>query len=838
MTNGSDVSLQCEDEDTHNRVAMDDDVVIRVFATRDGTCSGTPVSTIHHNASMQCGSPRLSPISLHCTKCEWVFFEASAAPYFLQAFGVLAFLFFCVIFNICCQRRIDRWSKVFPPKVLPCCFASSESVSDYLLVELVPKFEDTSSRKTSQSFMLPRSLTDDTFAADKKSGCSGGGILNLSMSTRYQVQTPSVIHSDVHFGSKLTDGSCSGKDKSPIFKPPKGMNRTRTAPELRRPKHLSSSKPRNSVNAEDFLELLNNPDTPDKVQSPIPDSPEGIRKKTRRQASLSPIDECGSTISAAPSSIGRKSMSRRHRSVSDVLDLHDLQIAESPPVRKNRRRHRPEQVGLSPRSHRSDSSELVEMYQFHAAPEPEISSADVVVELTTMTPSSISDDDVVDDYFQHSTVYSVGCPTCGCEINQHDCTEWIQMGASGEFGCFGVVKATDYENSTEEAVKVVFLKPDMWLPNQPAEGCSSIWSKLSEHFGSIILEQTTEEYQIELNANVTVNLPKQDVKWISNNGCQFVRLRDDAKNVVPADEWSNWYTDFLLCIGRVIKATKSDTHGECYLCVSFFNSATITLPQSAFDPATEEEHASEYLIIPQLLEKRIMMAVFVASTPPLLSAKALFLVSVFVHAIYVTSQDGHQGRAANHSLWEAYEEVYFKLFNSGYPTLMADCTTLGLYFIINFKPTLKGFIRGVGVPSFIVLVVTSFISLPGILTHALPMAAYYGWIWVPLLLIVYFVSKLIISVRPSPPVMNPEDAFSLSRIWKNHRAYVVKACIYFLIFRFCIEIIGVVFLQTNYNYGVLIYDGGAYLDVIKTEYENREFLCVWERGMQAASFLI
>ena len=921
MTNGSDITLNCIDDDSNNRVAIDDDILINIFVSHDGSCSGLPISTVHYNTSERCGTKQLSPIALHCTKCEWVFFEASAAPYFLQAFGVLAFLFFCVIFNICCQRRIDRWSKVLPPKLLPCCFGASQPTSDFLLVELMPNFEDSSSPQTVQSFMLPRSITDtDTLLADPAN--KKCGILNLSM-RQNQIHTPTTVQTDVCFGPRLTEGSVKDKRRreSP-FKPPKGMNRTRTIPELRRPRHLfsvkNSDKSQHPDLPEDFLELLNSPDTPDKglpqagstfgstmriknrrkkSLSPIDDnevaglrefarrhssisvvslrdlrssespqskkdnrrgreamlsSPKSLpsdsselvefctsavptstkKKKNRRQKSISPVDDHMGTF---PMSGSRRTLTR---SASDMVELKEMRNSEPSPSHRRDRRRSGKDALASPKSQRSNSSEVVEMYQFHTSVEPLNSNQEDFNKFSVQSqPPSEQSTEVIEIYQQHNASPLSGCSTCGCELDPHDCNEWISMGATGDLGSYGVVRASDYEDSNQQTIKVTFLKPDTWLPTDSLEG-NGIWGKLSERFGSIVLDQTTTEYQMELNANVTVQLPKQDLKWLSSNGCKYVRLRDDAKAVVPPDEWHNWYGDFLLCIGQVSKTTRVESNDSCYICVTFYNSAAITLPQEAFEPATEEEHTSECLIIPQLLEKRIMMAVFVASTPPLLSAKALFLVSVFIHAIIITSQDGHQGRAANHSLWEAYEEVYFKLFNSGYPTLMADCTTLGLYFVVNFKPTFKGFIRGVGVPSFIVLVITSVLSLPGILTHALPMAFFYGWIWFPLIAGVYFLSKAVISIRPSPPVMNPEEAFSLSKIWKNHRSYVVKACIYFLVFRFCIEIVGVVFLQTNFNYGVLIYDGGAYLKVIQTEFENREFLCVWEKGVQAASFLI
>eukprot|EP01064_Diplonema_japonicum_P039230 TRINITY_DN9788_c0_g1_i1.p1 TRINITY_DN9788_c0_g1~~TRINITY_DN9788_c0_g1_i1.p1 ORF type:complete len:792 (+),score=86.38 TRINITY_DN9788_c0_g1_i1:52-2427(+) len=420
------------------------------------------------------------------------------------------------------------------------------------------------------------------------------------------------------------------------------------------------------------------------------------------------------------------------------------------------------------------------------------------------------------------------CKSCGCPVAEHDCDEWVQRANDGEFG-----RVAQVTRVTPTRTHVSFLRPRVELS---AGDPDPLWQGLTDSQGFVVVREEGPEGPrlVELDGNINVWMDSSNLLWRSN--CtNYVRVIEEPW--LKADShWKDWYKDFELCVGKVIACTKTED-GEILLRVSFMDSAKLTLPLACFRPSNEENHNSECLMVPQPMERRIMMAVFVASTPPLLSLKAIFLVVLFGLAIYNVLQEGHRGRAAHHNSWEGYEEVYFKLFNSGYPSLMADCSTLTSYFLINFRPSRKGFVRGIGLPSTVVLVLTTVVSLPGIVTHALPMAFYYGWMWIPLFFIVHHGAKVIIRYRPAPPVMDMDDAFSMKAIWKHHRTYVIKTSTYYLFFRFIAEIIGVIFLQTNYNYGVLVYDGSPYFKTIKTEFEQREFLCIWEMGVQTASLL-
>ena len=426
------------------------------------------------------------------------------------------------------------------------------------------------------------------------------------------------------------------------------------------------------------------------------------------------------------------------------------------------------------------------------------------------------------------------CEVCACPIReQHSCEDWRNLVVSGAFGrfarCVSLTSITTLDNGCTPCALIRFVKPQKVSPMLTDN--AALVEKACREIGFTMVDDVS----LDLNEDIHCLLPVADLRNASSLG-DYVRVVKNPQKHCRAEHWEDWFKDFALCVAQV-QGIQTDRNGDALLKVHFMGSATIVLPITAFCESTKQEHSSECLMVPQPMERRVMMAVFVASTPPLLSAKAIFLIALFIKSVVDVFESGHSGRASHHNSWEAYEEVYFKLFNSGYPTLIADCTTLTSYFLINFHPTPTGFVRGVGIPSTIVLVLTAFISLPGIVTHALPMAFYYGWIWGPLLTLLWQGAKVIKALRPSPPVMSQCDAYSMSAIWKSHRGYVIRASLYYLLFRFTVELLGVIFLQTNYNYAVFAYDGVGYFDSITKEFQQRDVLCIFEHGTQLASML-
>ncbi|KAJ9464059.1 hypothetical protein DIPPA_01047 [Diplonema papillatum] len=434
-----------------------------------------------------------------------------------------------------------------------------------------------------------------------------------------------------------------------------------------------------------------------------------------------------------------------------------------------------------------------------------------------------------------------GCPYCGCPV-VHLCSNWIKLAAKGTFGMVGKV----VECGTHTVV-VQFTRPEIVLPipfnRQRGEEFGDDADDLFLHsiceiVGYSVLREGRDGCRVvELAGDVFATLQHSQVAWLA--ACpEFARVVQRPCLMCPPSRWRPWYGKFELCVGEVAGAVL-DHHDTklVFLHVRFRASETLILPFDAFYPATEEEYESECLLVPQTMERRIMMAALIASSPPLLSVKALFLIMYFVYSVKTVASSGHQGRASHHGYWEAYEECFFKLFNSGFPSLMADCVTLTAYIAFTFTPTPRGFVRGLGVPYTFILVASWVIALPGALTHALPMMLVYSWLWIAPSFILFFAVRLLVHFRPIPPPISLEQSYSMSFVWTYHKPYILRAAFYYLFFRIFAEILFIIFLQTNYNYGVMLYDGRKYLDIIADEYNSRDFRCIVERSLQLASFL-
>ena len=364
--------------------------------------------------------------------------------------------------------------------------------------------------------------------------------------------------------------------------------------------------------------------------------------------------------------------------------------------------------------------------------------------------------------------------------------------------------------------------------------CQTVGFRLCHH-----PDDTAPWVSIALSGPITCWVNQHNARKVYDFGGPYVRVVDKSEfKEVSKDKWKKWWADFELCVGELMMVKRDEGDVTALECVvSFKGSATLIIPGEACLACTQAEHDSEYLLTPQIVTKRTMMAVFVASAPPLLAAKGLFLMSFFVYSVVSATSDGHGGRANHHSRWEAYEEVYFKLFNSGYPTLMADCGSVTLYFLYSFKPSFQQFVAGVGKPVIITLVLVLGISLPGIVTHALPMVFVYCWLWLPVGLIVYLCRRLVRNSVPTAPEVDREFHYDIRYYEKNHKLYLLKSGLFYLGFRFIAELVAVLFIQTNFNYAIFLYEGTKYLQVVPDEFNSRQFACILEMGMKMASLM-
>eukprot|EP01062_Namystynia_karyoxenos_P008221 TRINITY_DN12892_c0_g2_i1.p1 TRINITY_DN12892_c0_g2~~TRINITY_DN12892_c0_g2_i1.p1 ORF type:complete len:1191 (+),score=267.99 TRINITY_DN12892_c0_g2_i1:71-3643(+) len=342
----------------------------------------------------------------------------------------------------------------------------------------------------------------------------------------------------------------------------------------------------------------------------------------------------------------------------------------------------------------------------------------------------------------------------------------------------------------------------------------------------------------ELLGAIYVWLPATSVIKIADWGGPFCRTgeKEDLQEAMK-ESWKKWYGDFELCVGQVMRIQRAKPAeelaegelGTFETVVAFKGSATIVFPIHSLHRCTEAQHDAEYLITPQPVVRRAMMGVFVASTAPALAAKGLLNLVTFTHAISAASSAGHGGRAGDHSIMGVYEEVYFKLFNSGYPTLVADCGSVTFYYMYAFTPTVEQFVAGVGKPIIFILIVSLVLCLPGLLTHAFPMVVYYIWLWLPLWLFVYCVYGGVQRFKPSEPTVDPDHQYDMLYWIKHHKGYLSKVGLYYVFIRVMAQLLVVVFMQTNYNYAVMAYRGRPYFTTIKSEFTSRQITCVLEQ---------
>eukprot|EP00756_Hemistasia_phaeocysticola_P025751 Hpha_TRINITY_DN16022_c3_g4::TRINITY_DN16022_c3_g4_i1::g.118664::m.118664 len=144
--------------------AADDMVVVQLYNSTDESCSGQLLYEVIVNSTM-CGTKvffnvTFGPLELsdyrtrtlpfpeaplegnrtpyylkafgstrmHCSRCEWMFLEAAAQPYVLQAAAILLFLVGCIIYNFVFEDLFNQFMKKAPPLLLPCLFPPEEKL--------------------------------------------------------------------------------------------------------------------------------------------------------------------------------------------------------------------------------------------------------------------------------------------------------------------------------------------------------------------------------------------------------------------------------------------------------------------------------------------------------------------------------------------------------------------------------------------------------------------------------------------------------------------------------------------------------------------------------------
>eukprot|EP01065_Artemidia_motanka_P038351 TRINITY_DN4719_c0_g1_i1.p1 TRINITY_DN4719_c0_g1~~TRINITY_DN4719_c0_g1_i1.p1 ORF type:complete len:1074 (+),score=312.65 TRINITY_DN4719_c0_g1_i1:45-3224(+) len=448
----------------------------------------------------------------------------------------------------------------------------------------------------------------------------------------------------------------------------------------------------------------------------------------------------------------------------------------------------------------------------------------------------------------------------------------------GQFGQFGDVVAMREANShfTKEPVRmrealVVFKEPRAWLSREAVRrlgdhrktrhlpGVSlehvqpprlyvskekeTFWEQLCTTIGFHQLPVESDNVQwvaIQLHDDVAVWLPAISLTKVGDFWLDFVRVGpvEEVRNAAFTS-WEEWWADFTICVGAVreIRRVVKGEEARFHVTVDFEGSATITLPAETLWQCTSDEYDRESLMVPQSIPDRVMLAVFVAH-PILLGVKAVFLTCYFFYSITQVAKPGHGGSLGRRSGWDAYEEVYFRLFNSGYPTLMADFGALFIYRVAMQENTLGKLLATTSKPVLACVGISIAISVPGILTHCLPMYFAYGWLWIPLNVVALRVMRQLKKCAPRRPDSDPGKLYDRQHWYRHHRSYLFWTSAFYVTYRFTAELAAVIVLQTNFNYGVLMYDGRcSYTQVIPEEYEMRKTSCVLEDAYKLATLL-
>eukprot|EP00755_Sulcionema_specki_P008691 Sspe_Gene.41657::Locus_20159_Transcript_1_1_Confidence_1.000_Length_4828::g.41657::m.41657 len=788
LTNASTTALRlrCFDPDDggENRVAKDDRVEVLIYGT--DACRGEAVANVTVNSFECAGNETTSLIAtrIHCSRCRWLFRNASAPPYFLQAAGVVVFLTFCILLNFFLQDKMDRCAKVISSRCgKKATTGEQDEVVPGVLVSVAPT-------------ALPKLMTPK-ISPRKKSVFRG----------RVGSATPSLSRCTSE--SPLTVGERSVVS---LCRSPSGLSGGSSAPNLPLPPPpVHQPSPRVVLQHLERLSSLGSNPLSTPLLNTVPDY---------RETRSARCDVCGdvgcllcegspespdSNLLAANSNMcvvcGRDGLSGEYREKGwKCIDC--VGKAARPYLLNNAGPHSEDSVMVE-MAMRGDFGRvggvvgrqtcLSTRYLLVAFRQPRAILRSALVDSIRVTDEEVG-----------AVIAAAAAAAAAVAGEESD----------GEEGYFWEEwkKAHQVNGGAEEEAR---------------------WATLCEEVRFTVVGTMFEGWVgVELEGAVYVWLPEGALTKVGDCGLEYVRVAGNLREV--HESWKQW-KDFEHCVGRVHRYLVNGK--EVLAEVKFLGGATIPFPVAALTNSTEHDHLAESLLVPQPLERRVMMAVFVASAPPLLAAKALFLIVLFLYSVVDTVKQSEEGRPSRHTMWNSYQAVYFRLFNSGYPSLMADCGTVSLYFLTSFRPSsFEQFAKGVGVPSLMVIVVTAVLSLPGVVTHVVPMFLFYAWMWVPLFAMVFVLVKHIKPLKPRAPEVPRKEEYNIDYFMSNHRGYLVRASLFYLFFRFVLELLGIIVLQTNFNYGVLVYEGFGYLETIGEDYKNRQLLCVFEKGLQLASF--
>eukprot|EP01060_Flectonema_neradi_P000440 TRINITY_DN10274_c0_g1_i2.p1 TRINITY_DN10274_c0_g1~~TRINITY_DN10274_c0_g1_i2.p1 ORF type:complete len:1035 (+),score=175.69 TRINITY_DN10274_c0_g1_i2:234-3107(+) len=309
------------------------------------------------------------------------------------------------------------------------------------------------------------------------------------------------------------------------------------------------------------------------------------------------------------------------------------------------------------------------------------------------------------------------------EVKELDSPDVVSAAVQGQLGSHGPVRKLRWRDREKEAL-VEFKSPTAWFP---ASAVSSLdesntakiseleqrnpqlvsgsyiskekvttWQYLASVFGYILTatDASGTWVAMKIESNICVWVPTRYLTKIGDFYGEYGRVGElEAMRVAAFTHWQEWWRDFAMCVGKIqeIKQIQKKTEVRYMVTIQFSESGhNISLPAETFTHATEEEYQKEYLLVPQPVPIRTMSAVFVVH-PLLLAGKSIFLIGYFIYIL--SSTKPHSGTPWNH-----YQEMYFKLFNSGYPTLMADFGAVFMYRFTHQDVSLVITLRMLGKP--------------------------------------------------------------------------------------------------------------------------------------------
>eukprot|EP00755_Sulcionema_specki_P037542 Sspe_Gene.109152::Locus_88601_Transcript_1_1_Confidence_1.000_Length_2436::g.109152::m.109152 len=712
-----DVMIFCADEsgETDKLSSVEDDLVfVRLFNTTDASCGGSLLAEVILNSTTCTNHSTFRSFDgarFHCTRCRWLFMGESAPPYFMQAVGVLIFLLFCIMINFFLQDRVDRWTKLLPSVFAkPDPAEATDAVFPGVLVMLqtvVPRelrSDPPQATAASPPAALPP-LSDQTIhrpnPAPPPQAHAQPASPSIEDDDTTRRSSSSFGNSGKYYRRYVLDDDATRVSPSPanmLYSPPQRGLRVRPGYPPPRPAPLVLTP----LSARDEDELRASPPVPPPVGSSSVSSLPPPRRMGSVDAGMSRRGDGYGRGRLAPLSpvtpltpVSRKYSGPTYVNTDDPdpyphWGYHDV-------VRK------PSAVDFSSVPTTPDLSPGYLEHRSMHQPELPLLGKEIVEMVSVDTESTMCV--VCGREDREKVVRSMGpkCKECVGKGHSEDLllrfedqdTNLAVYALAGAFGEFASVRGMATFRGVSHSL-VFFYNSRFWVQSQslvrferklqrtPLEGDTGPVVRVEDplleelvlrhceldgffitHYCNVEGERWTA---VELLGKIAVWLPTEVLTRVACCGGEYVRVKEKGVvQKVAGERWKDWWKEFELCVGKVVRVIKVPV-GKTYAVeavVKFKGSATITFPIEVLSRCSEKEHDAEYLITPQKVEKRTMMAVFVASAPPLLAAKGLYLMVYFGYSVRTAFSDGHSGRANNHNTWEAYEEVYFKLFNSG-----------------------------------------------------------------------------------------------------------------------------------------------------------------------------